>query len=410
MLQPIDFNQLAHALSNMIDLVGIDDVYHGKRVAYMCAETGHALGLDADALQKLYYAALLHDCGVSSTDVHFKLVNELDWLGSQLHCERGYTLLREQNLFAPLAEIIRYHHTHWRELQTLNLPDETALFSNLIYLTDRVDAHVAQGRFEPPLLGKTAVHDLLLATQGEYFAPHLVQTFIEVSRPDAFWLGFQPGHIQQYITGFPHPAMLPGVPPETKCNDCLKEVACLFADIVDAKSQYTAEHSRGVAALSRHLAERQGLEDEQARLVEIAGLLHDLGKLRVPDAILESRQPLSAQEQAIMAAHAFDTYQILRGIHGFEQVSEWAGHHHEALDGTGYPFGLHAEQLSLPERIIAVADVFHALAQGRPYKLPAKPDEVVSELQQRAAQGKIDPALVELVAQDIGACWQVACK
>lgn len=409
MLQPIDFHQLAHALSNMIDQVGVDDLYHGKRVAYMCVETGRALGLPEKTLQTLYYAALLHDCGVSSTDVHTYLVNEMDWSNSQVHCRRGYVLLKNQVLFAPLAEILLYHHTHWAALQALELPSDTVLLSNLIYLADRVDAHIVQGRFDPPLLGRSAVHEMLCAAQGEYFAPHLVQAFLEVSQPPAFWLGFQPGHIQQYITEFPHPALLPGVPAETKCNDCLKEVAGLFADIVDAKSQYTAEHSHGVAGLSRHLAGLAGLQVDVCEMVEIAGLLHDLGKLKVPDAILTSSQPLSQREQAIMTAHAFDTYQILRGIHGFELISEWAGHHHEALDGSGYPFGLHGEQLSLPERIIAVADVFQALAQHRPYKPPVEVGEVLAGLQTRAAEGKIDASVVELIANDLDVCWESAC-
>lgn len=409
MLQPIGFHQLANALSNMIDQVGVDDLYHGKRVAYMCAELGLALGLSEDRLQTLYYAALLHDCGVSSTEVHTYLVNQMDWEGSQMHCLRGYNLMKGQTLFTPLADILRYHHTHWRELQRLDLPAETALFSNLIYLADRVDARLAQGQYEPALLGQVAVYEMLRQAAGEHFDPHLVEVFLEISHPSAFWLGFQPGHIQQYITEFPHPGLLPGVPLGTSCNDCLHEVALLFADIVDAKSQYTAEHSHGVAGLSFYLAERAGLDPTTCETVEISGLLHDLGKLRIPDAILASQQPLNPREQAIMIGHAFDTYQILRGIHGFEQISDWAGHHHEALDGSGYPFGLRAEQLSLPERIIAVADVFQALAQQRPYKPPAQANEVLTGLHNLATQGKLDGMLVELVIANLEACWQAAC-
>jgi HD-GYP domain-containing protein (c-di-GMP phosphodiesterase class II) len=408
-LQSLNFHQLANGLSNLIDLVGVDDVYHGKRVAYMCVETGRQLGLGQSALQTLYYAGQLHDCGVSSTDVHKTLIDEMDWEGVQQHCQRGYDLLKEQTLFSPLAPILLYHHTHWRAMDALHVPPETALLSNLVYLADRADALLLLGGFNPLVLGRESVQLKLLHYQGEYFSPELVKAFQQASQPDAFWHGLQPGHVQQYITAFPRDPLVPGVPPETSCEGCLKEVAYLIADIVDAKSPYTAEHSRGVANLSRHLGELSGLDAITCDLLEIAGLLHDLGKLRVPDAILAKPEPLSPREGAIMAGHAFDTYQILRPIRGFEQISEWAGYHHEALDGSGYPFGLKAEQLSLESRIVAVADVFHALAQTRPYKPSAGAEVVLAGLQAKAQAGKIDARLVQLVTDDLETCWNVAC-
>ena len=408
-IHPINFHQLANGLSNMIDLVGVDDVYHGKRVAYMCVETGRQLDLDQDALLTLFYAGQLHDVGVSSTDVHKTLVNEMDWEGAQQHCQRGYDLLRGQRLFAPLAPIVLYHHTHWQAMQALQVPEQTALLSNLVYLADRVDSFLLQGGFNPLMLGREPVQSKLLHFQGEYFAPRLVQAFINASRADAFWHGLQPGHIQQYVTEFPRHLLVPGVPAETKCEDCLMEVSYLIADIVDAKSPYTAEHSRGVAGLSRYLGKLAGLDESTCELLEVAGLLHDIGKLRVPDAILAKPEPLSARESAIMSGHAFDTYQILHAMRGFETISEWAGYHHETLDGSGYPFGLYADQLSLESRIVAVADVFHALAQTRPYKPPAEANAVVLGLHAKAQAGKIDETLVQLVNDDLDACWRAAC-
>jgi HD-GYP domain-containing protein (c-di-GMP phosphodiesterase class II) len=408
-LQPINFHQLANGLSNIIDLVGVDDVYHGKRVAYMCVEVGRRLGLGEEALLTLFYAGQLHDCGVSSTDVHKTLIDEMDWEGVQQHCQRGYELLKDQKLFSPLASILLYHHTHWRAMQSLAVPEEMALFSNLVYLVDRADSLLLHGGYDPFVMGREAVQLKLLHYQGEYFAPQLVQAFLDASHADAFWHNMQAGHIQQYITQFPRHGLVPGVLPDTTCEDCLKEVAYLIADITDSKSPYTAEHSRGVGNLSRHLGELCGLDEKILDLLEISGLLHDLGKLRVPDAILAKPEPLSDREGAIMSAHAFDTYQILRGIRGFEQISEWAGYHHEALDGSGYPFGLTGERLSLEARIVAVADVFHALAQTRPYKPPSEAQAVLVGLQAKALAGKIDAGLVQLVTDDLETCWNVAC-
>jgi HD-GYP domain-containing protein (c-di-GMP phosphodiesterase class II) len=408
-LHVINFFQLANGLSNIIDLVGVDDVHHGKRVAYMCVETGKQLGLEADLLQLLFYAGQLHDCGVSSTDVHKQLINEMDWEGAQAHCQRGYELLKGQTLFKPLAPILLYHHTRWREMQGDGVPEQTALLSNLVYLADRADALLLNGGYNPFVMGREAITLKVQHYQSEYFAPELANAFVRVSQADAFWHSLHPGHIEHYITDFPRQALMPGVPPETRCENCLLEVAYLIADIVDAKSPYTAEHSRGVANLSRHLGELNGLDEHTCDLLEIAGLLHDIGKLRVPDTILAKPKPLSSYEGAIMSGHAFETYQILRPMRGFEQISEWAGFHHEKLDGSGYPFGLTAEQLSLEARIVAVADVFHALAQSRPYKAPASAEAVLAGLQARAREGKIDAGLVQMIQDDLEVCWNVAC-
>jgi HD-GYP domain-containing protein (c-di-GMP phosphodiesterase class II) len=409
MLQSLNFHQLANGLSNLIDLVGVDDLYHGKRVAFMCVETGRQLGLDTQTLHTLFYAGQLHDCGVSSTDVHKILIDEMDWEGSQEHCERGYELLRGQTLFKPLAPVLRYHHTHWQALRARRVDEQTALMSNLVYLADRADSLLVKGKYSPLVMGRETVQEVMQRYQGEYFSPELMHAFLAASQPDAFWHSLQPGHVEQYITGYPREGYVPGVPPETSCQQCLTEVAYLIADIVDAKSPYTAEHSRGVAGLARHLAKLSGLDEDTCELIEVAGLLHDLGKLRVPDAILAKPEPLSPQESAIMSGHAFDTYQILRPIHGFEQISEWAGYHHEALDGSGYPFGLKGEQLSLEARIVAVADVFHALAQTRPYKPSSEALVVMEGLHSRVKAGKIDAGLVRLVEGDLENCWNAAC-
>ncbi|MDH3393062.1 MAG: hypothetical protein OEL66_03575, partial [Desulfobulbaceae bacterium] len=95
MSDQIDFRQVIHALSDALDLVGVDELQHGKRVAFMAMECGRAFGLDQEKLDQLYHAALLHDCGVSSTTVHRYLVTELDWSGADDHCQRGHDLLLE---------------------------------------------------------------------------------------------------------------------------------------------------------------------------------------------------------------------------------------------------------------------------------------------------------------------------
>lgn len=139
----LDLNHLIGALSNTIDLVGVDELYHGKRVAYMADCCADALNLDDDERLLLFRAGLLHDCGVSSTKVHKQLVDELDWSGSDLHCRIGAERLRLFTPFAPLSDIVRYHHTRWPQLQDITLPARTRRYANLIFLLDRVEALAA---------------------------------------------------------------------------------------------------------------------------------------------------------------------------------------------------------------------------------------------------------------------------
>ena len=119
-------------LSSALDFVGVDDIRHGKRVAFMAAECARRAGWSPEEINRLLILGLLHDCGVSSSHVHQHLVEEWDWDHSREHARRGADLLRSTRLLAEYAEPVRYHHTHWSELQALALPDDLCRQSNLI--------------------------------------------------------------------------------------------------------------------------------------------------------------------------------------------------------------------------------------------------------------------------------------
>ena len=188
----------------------------------------------------------------------------------------------------------------------------------------------------------------------------------------------------------------------------LKQLARVFAHIVDAKSHFTVEHSEGVASLARYLAEQMGLPPERCEMIEVAGLLHDLGKLKVPDEILEKPAPMDEQERAVMLRHSFESYQILRRIGGLEEIALWAAYHHEMPAGNGYPFHASSGELGKEARIIAVADVFQALAQNRPYRDSLSLPRIIAMLQQFVAEGHLDREIVSLVASNAEQCLQRA--
>ncbi len=141
-----------------------------------------------------------------------------------------------------------------------------------------------------------------------------------------------------------------------------------FAAVVDAKSPFTCSHSRGVAEVAAALAVALELAPDRVQLVRRAALLHDLGKLAVPNAILDKSGELTEDEWEVIVQHPQLTREILSRIDSFAELAEIAGAHHEKLDGTGYPQGLMASQLSLEARIIAVADIYQAMTEGRPYR------------------------------------------
>jgi len=400
----IDLRQLVMTIANTIDLVGVDDLLHGRRVGMLAREMACQLGWDEKTQLLLYDAGLLHDCGVSSTRVHRRLVAELEWSGAQEHCLRGEELLRD---FAPLAHlttIIRYHHSRWTWLEKQSLDPDVARFANLIFLADRIDVLAAPYHADQTTLSHAEeIRTRLAAERGRLFAPELVEAFLACSVGEAFWLSLQPDSVHQYQTEMENHGDLRiiGWADFKRCAD-------IFARIIDAKSPYTEQHSRGVALLSRYLAGKMGLDNATCEKIEVAGLLHDIGKLQIPDEIVEGHNPLTAQEFNVMKSHSFGTRQVLKRLPAIDDLARWAYYHHETPDGQGYPFHVGGAALPLEARIINVADTFQALAQERPYRQPMAPDKILDILRERVAKGRADADVVAMIAGDLANCHRVA--
>jgi len=135
--------------------------------------------------------------------------------------------------------------------------------------------------------------------------------------------------------------------------------------------------------------------------MEIAGLLHDLGKLVVPNSILEKPAGLTHAEMAVIKQHTYYTFSILSTIGGLQMIAEWGAYHHERLDGKGYPFRRKAHEMNLGARIMAVSDIFTALAEGRPYRKGMKTENINNILQEQASHGIQDAHIVKLLLENI---------
>ncbi|NVO05461.1 MAG: HD domain-containing protein [Rhodoferax sp.] len=400
----INQHEAIYSLSDALDLVGVTHIHHGKRVAYIAAEIARYCGWSQTRMDDLFQAAILHDCGVSKTMIHARLA-QFEWENEGAHCVLGAELMESCALLRPLSSLVRYHHTHWNAFDGAGLSDQEKFAANCIYLADRVDISCLnmRGTSGNLLLSRDAVRAQIIEKRGTWFEAGLVDAFMAVSDSEGFWFTLENEHVSGYVSRW----IFESAEVEIDFLE-LRSLVRVFSRIVDAKSAFTREHSEGVASLARYLGEQFALPERTCEMLELAGLLHDLGKLRIPDELLEKNAPLTPTEYANVQRHSFDTYNILRNIHGLEEVALWAGQHHERVDGSGYPYHRSGTDISFESRIVAAADVFQALAQTRPYRGALPPAEILSILKDQAQAKKLDMQIVQKIESLLASCHQVA--
>jgi len=399
----VDLRSAIYSLSDTLDLVGVDELFHGKRAAYMALEVARQLGMDEAEMHDLFHAALLHDCGVSSTRVHLALTSQFDWVGAKEHCDRGYLLLRRCEPLAHLADVVRFHHTYWDELEMYDVLDpKLKLHANLIFMVDRVDALKDQRSGVDILVSNKEICQMIEGQSGKMFSPHLVDAFLAVSAKEDFWLALEPDNLSRYLQSW----SADGMRRDASFSE-FKSIAEIFANVVDTKTKYTEGHSLGVARLARTMGELSELDDYTCDMLEVAGLLHDVGRLRVPDEIMEKPNPLDPEEFALMERYSFDAYNILGKVKGLEEIALWAGYHHEREDDKQYSVA-RDEVLPLEVQILNVVDVFQAMAQDRAYRAKRAPDEIIAVMTEMAQEQRLNADLVKLINDHLDQCWIAA--
>lgn len=170
-----------------------------------------------------------------------------------------------------------------------------------------------------------------------------------------------------------------------------------LTNLVEAKDAYTDNHTRRVSDLAIALGKRKSLTQEQLRNIEIGAMIHDIGKVSTPESILNKPGPLTTAEFEIMKNHPEAGARIIRPIGALQKPSEMVLSHHEKLDGSGYPHGLKADEISIETRIITISDIFDALYTDRPYRKGMPLDKTLSILKEDADKGKLDQELVGFI-------------
>ena len=187
--------------------------------------------------------------------------------------------------------------------------------------------------------------------------------------------------------------MKPALQSEQVDEDYLDDIAAAFSDVVDAKSPFTADHSNRVTLYTDMIAEELGLDQDHRRWLRRAALLHDLGKLRVSNQVLDKPGKLDEAEWRSIRRHPVHSAEILNRAHAFRDIAAVAAAHHERLDGKGYPHGLGGAEICLEVRILTVADVFDALTAERPYRA-AMPITKALSILDADAHTAFDPACI----------------
>ncbi|MGZ4490592.1 MAG: HD-GYP domain-containing protein [Nocardioidaceae bacterium] len=185
-------------------------------------------------------------------------------------------------------------------------------------------------------------------------------------------------------------------------GDDLDAVHEAMADLVDMKSPWMSGHSRGVANLALEAGRISGLADNELSALHRAGFLHDLGRLGISNAIWDKPGPLTPAELEHTRLHPYLTSRMLAGVPALARSRELAANHHERLDGSGYPRGIDAAQLTPADRVLAAADVYHAMTEPRAHRAAMPESEAAAELRSEVRAGRLDGDAVNSVLKAAG--------
>ncbi len=406
----IRVSELLSALSYALDLTEGREMGHSIRSCIIGMRIAQEFGFPEETQADLYYTLLLKDAGCSSNSSrlhHILNADDLrakgdlkivDWTKvgwESLHyaithvatstpypqriwkliqvaatqqqdccelvkirCERGSQIALKLGFSQRVAAGIHSLDEHWngRGYPHGLRQSEIPIFSNIANLAQTLEVFFRAR-------GKKDALEAARRRSGHWFSPGLVRAALSLAKTGTLWHGLEKEDLSSEVM-----AMEPADRRLTADEDTVDRICMAFAEIIDAKTPFTYQHSNGVADAAVDIGRHFGFADEDIRRLRRAGLLHDIGKLGISNAILEKPGKLTQEEFESVRKHPYYSYEILRRIPAFADFSFDAAAHHERLDGKGYWQGLKADQLSVSARILAVADVFDALSAKRPYR------------------------------------------
>lgn len=374
----INSSNISGMLQRTLNQVEPRLVDHGKRVAFLVSRMLDVQGnWSFKDKQDICFLSLLHDVGAYKTEEIERMVqfeSENIW-GHSIY---GYLFLYYLSPLQRWADVVLLHHVSAEKMNRFTSKHKE--LAQILNLSDRVDMFFCEYG-----LKREKLYAYLDEARGKRFESSVVDLFFEAEKRYSL--------LESLDRGIEFQDVLENV--DMKMEE-VDEYLKMMTFAIDFRSCHTVTHTITTTNISYLVAKLMGLDEEQIRHVYYGAMLHDLGKIGIPVEILEFPGRLSNQAMTIMRTHVDITEKILGGAVD-TVTARIALRHHEKLNGSGYPRKLEADQLTIEERIVAVADIVSALLGTRSYKEAYSMEKVISIITQQAGQGLIDKAVVDTI-------------
>jgi len=374
------------AFSLALDFAEMDyfkiNMNHSRRVAYISLNIAKAMDLSEDEQKNLFSLSLLHDSGFTLSGIKAKLDFKMLELTPD-HCIEGEKVISYLPFLLTNKNVIRYHHENHNGSGFFGISgNDIPLLSQIVHLADFLDINfdLAQLDFQK----REEVKHYVVRGKNQYFSPDAVNAFLSFSHKERFWADLSFYNVTEVLN-----RIAPQITYEYSWEDIIP-ISDTFMKIIDSKSKFTYNHSRGITEKIKIMSDFYDFNTEKKLKLHIAANLHDLGKLYIPNSILEKPGKLDPFEFSEIKKHSYFTKLALDKIPGFEDISSWASNHHEKLNGSGYPESLTAEELDFESRLMGVVDICQALTEERPYRKRLTKGEATQIIRDMANSGLID--------------------
>lgn len=385
-----NMRDLARCFGRAMNLVSPKIENHHQQVAYVAWRIADEMGYSLDDRREIIYGALMHDMGsviMPEREVGEYTLSEMS--------QAGISLIGDIANMKFVKDILSAYQIPFAERPAFAELSKEEVFAEIIYLADKISMLIDPDA--AALNQSEDICDTISDYADEEIHSEVVEAFLRTSGKEFVWLELlhQPEICLNAISNA-----------NVVTLDQLIEIAKFMSRIIDFRSQYTAMHSSGVAATAVRLAEILGMSEDECKMMMVAGYIHDIGKLKVPKKILEKKDALTDEEFNIVKEYAYYTELLLKDITGFEQIGRWAALHHEKLNGYGYPFGLKADDIPMGARIIAVADIFSAVAEIRSYRDGMSKEQVIYALCEYVESSALSKYIVDLMIANYDDIYQ----